>query len=254
MKKALSAGYSPKERASTFNNLYYNYKKEHGSDKNWNEFNLSLRKKCANKLTEKQKQEFGLNKNEVRLSYFELKKSIPKQNKSFFPVEVFYENSYPLIRGILSKGAILEIGFGDYPTLVNLLNKKGYSAFGIEPSPKIFDKTKTFKASMKNFPKELEQKYDLILANMVYSINYTHFFAKNFRWELRNKGVLIKKIASLLKPKGHLILVDDLGTIFSKKELKKYFKIILFEKDVPAIDFNKNKIVGFGRITLIRKI
>ncbi|MCG2719654.1 MAG: class I SAM-dependent methyltransferase, partial [Nanoarchaeota archaeon] len=113
----------------------------------------------------------------------------------------------------------------------NLLNKKRFTAFGIEPYPKEFDNIKSFKGTLNKFPKKLEQKYNIILANIVYSINYSHSFPKKFKWELKNKRKLIKKLRFLIKPKGYLILIDDLGTIFLKKELKKYFKILLFEKD-----------------------
>ena len=144
-----------------------------------------------------------------------------------------------------NKAKILDIGYGDYPSFINLLNKKGYFAFGIEPFPKEFDKKRSFKATMKNPPKTLARDYDLILINMVYSINYTDYFKKNFEWELKNKKKLIKRIASLIKKRGYLLLVDDIGTIFSKEELKRYFNIILFEKDAPN---------NSGRITfLIRK-
>ena len=254
MKRALNLNITPKKRFEAFNKIYSDYVKEKGSDKNWDEFRINLRKACANNLTENQKKKFGLRKKDVRKSYFELKQNIPKKNKSFFPVEIFYENSFSLINKIVrGNKKILEIGFGDYPILINLLNKKRFSAFGIEPFPKAFDKVRTFKANMKNFPKKLDQKYDIILANMVYSINYMCHFPKKFQWELKNRKGLIKKISSLLDSEGYLILVDDIGTIFSKKDLKKYFKIILFEKDIPAINFEKNKVEGYGRITLLKK-
>lgn len=254
MKRALESKYSPKERAEAFNKIYLEYIKEKGNDKNWQKFEINLRKKCSNKLTKKQKERFGLNEEDVKSSYFELKENISKNEKSFFPVEIFYENSFSLIKKITkSNERILEIGFGDYPILINLLNRKGYSAFGIDPFPKVFDKKRTFKATMENLPKALEQKFDLILINMVYSINYTSHFSKIFKWELENKKYLIRKIASLIKSKGNLILVDDIGTIFSKKELRRYFNVILFEKDIPTINFDKDGIEGFGRITLLKK-
>ncbi|UZE94137.1 MAG: methyltransferase domain-containing protein [Candidatus Pacearchaeota archaeon] len=254
MRKALSIKYSPKERAEAFDKIYYDYVKEKGSDKNWDKFRIKLRQVCSNQLTDIQKNKFGLNKNNVKKAYIELKQNIPKKNKSFFPVEIFYENSFSLIKKI-TKGdeKILEIGFGDYPILINLLNKKGFSAFGIEPFPKAVDKVRTFKANMKNFPKKLDQKYDIILANMVYSINYMCHSPKKFQWELKNRKGLIKKISSLLDSEGCLILIDDIGTIFSKKYLEKYFKIILFEKDIPTINFKKDKVEGYERITLLKK-
>lgn len=254
MRKALNSKSPPEERAESFDRFYCDYLQEGGNYKNWDMLQLELREICSNRLTEIQKNKFGLTKKEVRKAYFELKKSVPNNNKSFFPVEVFYENSFSLIQKI-TKGneKTLEIGFGDYPILVNLLNKKGYSAFGIEPFPKNFDKKKTFKATMKNLPRGLRQKFDLILINMVYSIVYSRHYPEKFEWEIEHKGDLVKKLASLIKSGGYLILTDDLGTIFSKRDLTKYFKIILFEKDVPAINFVKNKVEGFERITLLIK-
>ena len=49
------------------------------------------------------------------------------------------------------------------------------------------------------------------------------------------------------------ILVDDIGTIFSKSDLEKYFQILLFEKDIEVINFDTNKIEDFVKVTLLRK-
>ncbi len=148
----------------------------------------------------------------------------------------------------------MDIGYGDFPTIINLLNKKGYKTYGIDPFAKKFDKEKTFRCKIKNLPKRLEKlKFNVILANMVYSVNYTSHFSKNFKWELEYKQEILKKFFELLENKGFLILVDDLGTIFSKDSLKKYFQILIFEKDVEIINFDTNKIEGFGRVTILRK-
>ncbi len=246
MKKSLNSKYVPKERAEAFNKIYLNYVKEKGNDKGWDKFRENLRKRYANPLNKKQIIKFGLTKSHLKNSEKIMAKNISKKEISKFPVDLFYRTAFSIIRKVLPKEAkILDIGYGDYPSFINLLNKKGYFAFGIEPFPKEFDKKRSFKATMKNPPKTLARDYDLILINMVYSINYTDYFKKNFEWELKNKKKLIKRIASLIKKRGYLLLVDDIGTIFSKEELKRYFNIILFEKDAPN---------NSGRITfLIRK-
>ncbi len=255
MKKSLNFKINAKKRADSFDKLFEEYIKIDEKGAKWNEFRIKLRKKFANKLTTKQKKEYALTKNQLRKSYFEIQNNIPKSQKSFFPVELFYEISFSIIQKISKEGdKILDIGYGDFPILINLLNKKGYETYGIDPFAKKFDKEKTFKCKIKNLPKKLEKlKFNVILANMVYSINYTSHFSKNFKWELEHKQELLKKFFELLENKGFLILVDDLGTIFSKGSLKKYFQILIFEKDVEVINFDTNKIEGFGRVTILRK-
>jgi len=255
MKQSLNFKIDSKKRADSFSKLFEEYIKIDKKGTKWNEFRIKLRKKFANKLTPNQKREYALTKNQLKNSYFEIQKNIPKSQKSFFPVELFYEISYSIIKKISKKGdKILDIGYGDFPILVNLLNQKGYDAYGIEPFAKKFDKKKTFKCKIKNLPKKLEKlKFNIILANMVYSVNYTSHFSKNFKWEIEHKRDVLKKFFELLKSKGFLILVDDLGTIFSKDDLKKYFQILIFEKDVEVINFDTNKVEGVGRITILRK-
>ncbi len=255
MKKSLDFRINSKKRADSFNKLFEEYIKIDKEGTKWNKFRIKLRKKFANKLTAKQGKEYALTRNQLRKSYFEIKDNILKSQKSFFPVELFYEISFSIIKKIIKKGdKILDIGYGDFPILINLLNKKGYKTYGIEPFAKKFDKEKTFKCKIKNMPKKLEKlKFNVILANMVYSINYTSHFSENFKWELENKKEILKKFFELLECKGFLILVDDIGTIFSKSDLEKYFQILLFEKDIEIINFDTNKIEDFGRVTILRK-
>ena len=255
MKESLNFKNLPKKRADSFNKLFDEYIKIDKKGTKWNEFRIKLRKKFANQLNQNQRKEYALAKKDLKKAYFEIQSNIPKSQKSFFPVELFYEISFAIIQKISKKeDKILDIGYGDFPILVNLLNKKGYETYGIEPFAKQFDKEKTFKCKIKNLPKKLENlKYNIILANMVYSINYTSHFLKNFKWELEHKKELIKKFFELLENKGFLILIDDIGTIFSKRDLERYFQISLFEKDIEVINFDTNKIEDFGKITILRK-
>jgi hypothetical protein len=255
MKKALDFKINNKQRADSFNKLFDEYIKIDKEGAKWNEFRIKLRKKFVNKLTPNQKKEYALARNQLKKSYFEIQNNIPKSQKSFFPVELFYEISYSIIKKISKKeDKILDIGYGDFPILVNLLNKKGYDAYGIEPFAKNYDKEKTFKCKIKNLPKNLEKlKFKVILANMVYSVNYTSHFSKNFKWELEHRREILKNFFELLDDKGFFILVDDIGTIFSKSDLAKYFQILIFEKDVEVINFDTNKIEDFGKITILRK-
>lgn len=242
MKKALNSKYSPKERAEAFDKLYYDYIRRNGNDKGWDKFRKGLRKKFSDFLNQKQKAKFGLTEREINIGSKELKKFVLDRPVSNYPVGIFYRTSWALIKKLLNKGGkILDIGFGDYPTFIEFLNLNGYSAYGIEPFPKKFDNKKSFQGTIKDFNQKLKQKYDLILINMVYTINYTYRFPKKFTWELKNRKILISKLSSLLNEKGYLVLIDDIGTIFLKKDLRKYFKIILFEKD------------NDGRITLLKK-
>lgn len=242
MKKALSARYSPRERAKADLKLYYSYVEEKGDDKGWDKFRKKLRKKYSNPPTSKQKKELGLTKKEMNACSRELKGFVSRKPKSRYPVDLFYSTSWPLVKKLAREGdKILDIGFGDYPTFIEFLNSRGYSAYGIEPFPKKFDSKKSFKGTMKSLPKKLNQKYDIILANLVYTVNYTYHFSKKFKWELKNKKTLIRKLASLLNKKGYLVLVDDIGTIFPRKDLERYFRVIVYEKD------------NEGRITLLRK-
>ncbi len=252
MKNALDSKLSTEKRAKLFDRIYEEYVRENGNDNGWDNYRTKLRGAYSNKLSKKQEVKFGINRESIRRAYAELQKNIKKRNH--FPVELFYENSFSIIKKIIKKGdKFLEIGYGDCPLLINLLNKRGYSAYGMEPFPKEFDDNRTFRATMKNIPDRLIDKYDLILINMVYSVNYTQQLKKNFKWELRNKSKLISRISKLLNKQGYLILIDDIGTIFDEKDLKKYFQIILFEKDIPVINFMTNKTDDFGKLTLLRR-
>jgi len=255
MKKSLNFKIPPKKRSNYFNKLFEGYTKINKRGAKWNEVRIKLRKNFANKLTENQKKKYALTKDQLKKSYFKIQKNTPKSQKSFFPVELFYEISYSIIQKLSKKGdKILDIGYGDFPILVNLLNQNRYNAYGLEPFAKKFDKKKTFKCKIKNIPKKLEKlKFNLILANMVYSVNYTSYFSKNFKWELKHKKEILKKFSGLLEKKGFLILIDDVGTIFSKNNLDKYFQILLFEKDIEVINFDTNKVEDFGKITILRK-
>ena len=255
MKKSLDINYHPKKRADLFNELFNEYIVIDKKCDKWNEFRIKLRKKLANPLTNYQRKEYGITRNDLKNSYFEIKNNISKSQKSSFPVEIFYEISFATIKKIsLKQDKILDIGYGDFPILITLLNNKGYDAYGIEPFPKQFDGQKTFKCKINNIPKKLEKlRFNIILANMVYSVNYTSHFPKKFKWELGNKNKIIKKLFKLLEDNGFLILIDDIGTIFAKKDIKKYFQIIHFEKDIEVINFDTNKIEDFGRITILKK-
>ncbi len=242
MEKSLNRKFSSKERAEAFDKIYYDYVKEKGNDKEWDQFREKLRKKYFDPLSEKQKKQFGLTTKKMINNSKELKKFISKKPKSNYPVDIFYKTAYCIIRKLSNKkDNILDIGYGNHPTFIDFLNSKGYSAYGIEPFPSRFDKITSFKGTINHFPKKLKQKYGIILINMVFTINYTHHFSKKFKWELKNKQKLLSKLASLLSKEGYLILVDDIGTIFSRKDLGRKFKIIVFEKD------------NNGRITLLRK-
>ena len=255
MKESMNFGNSPRKRADSFNKVYNEYIKIDKEGKKWNEFRVKLRKKFANKLTQNQRKEYALTRNKLKKSYFEIKRSVHKSRKSMFPVELSYEASFSVIRKVLKKGdKALDIGYGDFPIFVDLLNKKGYRAYGIEPFAKQFDEEKTFKCKIENLPRKLEElKFNLILANMVYSVNYTSYFSKKFKWESKHKKELITKFFELLEHKGFLILIDDVGSIFSKRDLEKHFQIFLFEKDTEVINFDTNKIEDFVRITLLQR-
>lgn len=255
VKDSLNFKNNSKKRANYFNQLYDEYLKIDKDGTKWDEFRTALRKKFADKLTKNQRKEYALTKNQIKKSYFEIQKDIPKAQKSFFPADLFYELSFSIIKKISQRrDRILDIGYGDFPILVNLLNKKGYETYGIEPFAKQFDNEKTFKCKINNIPKELEElKFNVILANMVYSVNYTSHFSKNFNWELKHKPEILKRFSGLLTDKGFLILVDDLGTIFSKVDLEKHFQILLFEKDIEVINFDTHNIEDFWKITILRK-
>ncbi len=252
MKQSLDSKNSPNKRVYFFHKLYNKYIDIGKKDENWDVVRIRLREKFANKLSTSQRKKYSITKMDLKKSYYELQKNIQKNN---YPVELFYEISLALIQKICKKGErILDIGYGYYPILVNLLNKKGYNAIGIDPFAKQFDNEKTFKCTIKNLPKDLEKKeFNIILANMVYSINYTSHFSKKFNYELANRKRLLKKLSELLDKKGFLILVDDIGTIFSKRDLKQHFKILLFEKDLEIFNFSKNKAYDFAKVTLLQK-
>ena len=254
MQKALNPENPSKAREKYFDMLYKLYIKSNKNENNWSTFRIKLREKFANKLDENQKIKYGLTRKSLSKSYFELK-NLSKVKRGYFPIELFYATSLSLINKILKKNAkILEIGYGDFPTFIKLLNKKGYDSYGIDPFAKEFDKIRTFKCKVKNLPKEITNlKFGCILANMVYSVNYANYFSKNFKWELENKQEMLKNFSKLLEDKGFLILIDDIGSIFTKEDLKKYFKLILFEKDIEITNFDKNKFEDFVKITLLQK-
>ena len=182
MKRALNPHYSPKKRAEAFDRLYYNYIKINDNDKGWDKFREKLRKKYSDLLTGKQKIRYGLTKKEKYIAFKELKKFVSTKPKSNYPIEIFYKTSWALIKKLADKkDKILDVGYGDYPTFLEFLNSQGYAAYGIEPFPKKFDNKSSFKGTLKNFPDKLNKKYDLILINMVYTINYTHHFSKKFK-------------------------------------------------------------------------
>jgi phosphopentomutase len=253
MKESLNSRFSAKKRAKAFNSLYYLYVKNNGNDSGWDTLREDLRKRHLNELTKKQKKKFGLTDKEISSSSNELKKFVSTKSKSNYPVEIFYKTAWALIKKISNKNEkILDIGFGDYPIFIEFLDSKGYNSYGVEPSPKKTDNKKTFEGTINKFPKELEKEYNLILINMVYTINYTHHFSEKFEWELKNKKIVLEKLARLLKKEGKIILIDDIGTIFTKKELKEKLKVILFEKDIE-LDIGKGR-KAFCKITLLSKL
>lgn len=256
MKESLNLKNDTQKRAELFNDIYESYIKIDEEGKNWDAFRIKLRKKYANKLTQNQKKKYSLKRVDLKKSFYEIKKYIPKSQKSFFPPELFYEISFILLQKVSKrKDKILDIGYGEFPTLINLLNKKGYDAYGLEPYAKQFDRERTFRCKIKDIPKKLEKmRFKVILANMVYSACYTTHYSDNFSWELENREKIIKKFNSLLEKNGFLILIDDMGSIFSKEYLKKYFKVLLFEKDIGVINFDSNKVEDFVRITLLQKM
>lgn len=260
MEKALNPSLENEERYENYEKMYSQYKENNEGDEGWIEARTELRKKFSNPPTNQQKNKYGLKKKDIKKSFFEIKKNIPEKYKEekdeySLPAEIFYQNTYSVLKNITAEGEeIMEIGCGKQPKFINLLNKNNFPTVGIDPVLENSEHPKAFKTTMKNLPKTLKsQEYKLILANMVYSINYTYEFLEKFSWELNHEKKLLKKISSLLKPKGHLILIDDIGTIFKKKNLEKHFKIELFEKDVPCIDFKENKIKTYQRITLLEK-
>ncbi len=109
MKKSLNFKINAQKRADSFNKLFEEYIKIDKKGVKWNEFRIRLGKKFANKLTPKQRKEYALTRNQLRKSYFEIQNNIPKSQKSFFPVELFYEISFSIIQKI-SKGGRQNIG------------------------------------------------------------------------------------------------------------------------------------------------
>jgi len=58
----------------------------------------------------------------------------------------------------------------------------------------------------------------------------------------------------LVKPQGYLILSDDGGTIFTRKELSRKFNIIFFERNMPLIKFFKKEVhYGYFKMTLLKR-
>jgi hypothetical protein len=254
MKKALNDRFSSKERANAFDSIYNNYLKMNKNDFNWDKERIALRKKFAQGLNNNEKKKFGLIDSKIRKAFFKLLKN--KQKGNSYPTEFFYQISYPIIHSLLNKkDSILEIGYGEFPALQRILEKDNINYFGIEPYPKKINNKKLFKGNLSKLPRKLNQRYNLVLANMVYTINYTNSYPRYFDWELKNKNKLLKTIHNLIKPTGYFISIDDIGTIFSKKELEKYFSILIFEKDIEIRDFNnKGAIVDFGRVTILQRL
>lgn len=254
MKRVLSDKVSSKKRAKAFEKLYFDHVNKEGNDLGWNEYRTLLRRRHAKVPHERQRGKYGLDAGSLRRAYRNLRKKTPRGGRNAFPTAIFYHISFSVIKKLAGRGAkILEVGFGDDPAFLQLLNKEGYSAYGIEPFSKRCDNRRTFKATMRNLPEMLGRKYDLILANMVYCVYYTYNFPTHFTWELNHKQALLKKMFSLLKSGGYLVLVDDVGTVFSKNDLAKYFKIILFENDIPPLRCDGVTIEGIARITLLQK-
>lgn len=253
MKKALNTKNNYKIRARAFDKLYKDYCREYGNDDGWWDYRVSLRKKFANELTDRQEKDFGLTSLKVKKAFFEILKNKKKGNS--YPSEFFYQLSLSIILKFFSKDdSILEIGCGEFPILEKILDKKGINYFGLDPFIKNVNNKNLFKARISKLPKKLNQKYDLILANMVYTINYTDDNSKYFKWELENKPRLLKTISKLLNEKGYFISIDDIGTIFTKRELEKYFKILVYEKDMKIRDFNnKGKVLEYCRVIVLRK-
>lgn len=245
------------ERSAKFSemfNLFWKYKKSY---KEWAETYNKLRDKHLRELTKTQLKKYSLSKADLKKSFINLRKeskafgNIPKLDKFC----VSYSSTYSLIKKLASPRAeIFEIGYGEYPFLINILNNEGFDCKGIEPTVKKANNRTTFKAKIQNLPKKLGKKYDLVIAVLVFSAHYMHFFKKRFIWERENKKEILNTLAKVVKPRGYLILEDDIGSIFTKKELSKKFKIIFFEKDIPLLEFNKNiNHHGFFRLTLLKK-
>jgi hypothetical protein len=253
MKKALNDKFSSKERFNAFMSSYNNHVKINKDNSNWNKERIALRKKLAQRLTNNERKKFGLADSQIRNAFFKLLKN--KQKKNSYPTEFFYQISYPIICKLLKKkDSMLEIGYGEFSALQKVLEKEGISYFGIEPYAKKIDNRRLFRGKLSKLPRKLDQKYNLILANMVYTINYTNNFSKCFAWELKNKKKLLKLIYSLIKPNGYFISIDDIGSMFTKKELSEYFKLLVFEKDIEIRDFSdKNAIADFGKVTILQR-
>jgi len=81
-----------------------------------------------------------------------------------------------------------------------------------------------------------------------------NYFKEKFKWERKNKNKILNILESLVKPKGYLILKDDIGSIFTKKEFSKKFRVIFFEKDVPLLEFTPKLLNhGYFKLTLLQK-
>ncbi len=257
MKEVLNKEISSKKRAEVFNKMYYRYIKEDSSGEGWMKTYDFIRSKNISKLNEKKQKEYGLKNNDLIKSQKYLKEESRKikklDNKERFVVS--YTTAYSIIKKIIKpKDKILEIGYGDYPFLIEILNSKGYNTFGLEPETKIWDNKITFKSKFQDINKKLIKEYDIILANLVFCANFMNSFGKRYSWELKNKEKIIKLLTSLLKKKGYLILHDDIGSIFTEKELKKYFKIIFFEKDINYLgDKEKSGANSYSKFSLLIK-
>lgn len=245
------------ERSSKFSEMFNLFWKNRKSYTAWAETYNKLRGEHLRELTKTQLKRYNLSKAYLKKSFIYLKRqglafgNIPKLDRFC----IGYSSIYSLIKKLANpRTEIFEIGYGEYPFLINILNKEGFDCKGIEPTAKKTDNRTTFRAKIQNLPKKLEKKYDLVVAVLVFSAHYMHCRKERFRWERKNKKRMLNILAKLVKSRGYLILKDDIGSIFTEKELSKKFKIIFFERDIPLLEFNKNiKHHGFFRITLLKR-
>lgn len=228
MKFALDSSKASRLREKSLLKVYYLYEKEHGSDKGWMKFYEFLRKKHSRKLSNEMLKKYGLVEKDLKKAASKLKKLIGSHG----PL-TYYSSIYALIYKLSKKGDLLfEIGYGDKPLFINKLNKEGYKCYGIEPKPKQLDNKFSFKAKIQNLPKEVKKEYDIVFANLVFCASYMNYFKGIFVWERKNKLKLLLILANLIKSKGYLILNDDIGSFFMKKQLQRYFNVLIHEKDI----------------------
>lgn len=166
-----------------------------------------------------------------------------------------YSSAYNAIKKIARKeDKILEIGFGKYPFLINLLNKQGYSCVGIEPEFKIPDNITTFRAYFPNIPNKINKKFNIILAVLVFPKRYeNNKFHEKLLKNKKEREKIINALYKKLDKKGYLLL---LGCMFSKEELEKAgFKMKLYNAPIEIKDYinNNPKWLAFWEITLAQK-